>query len=166
MHLTERFNGKDVYLVGTANQSTMLAQRTQKLIEEVKPDTVLVQTSPEWWNNARCLQYVDSQAEMNHYNKELDRHSNLSSFCYYWNNRRWLGLLRLTLYKSLFRYHFGFKDDFDLMRPGLEMKFACESAERVGANLEFMGSSLCKTTWSRLLHETRFNVPEYFMKRF
>ena len=166
MHLTERFNGKDVYLVGTANQSTMLAQRTQKLIEEVKPDTVLVQTSPEWWNNARCLQYVDSQAEMNHYNKELDRHSNLSSFCYYWNNRRWLGLLRLTLYKSLFRYHFGFKDDFDLMRPGLEMKFACESAERVGANLEFMGNSLCKTTWSRLLHETRFNVPEYFMKRF
>lgn len=25
VHLTERFNGKDVYLVGTANQSTMLA---------------------------------------------------------------------------------------------------------------------------------------------
>ena len=38
VHLTERFNGKDVYLVGTANQSTMLAQRTQKLIEELKPD--------------------------------------------------------------------------------------------------------------------------------
>lgn len=32
VHLTERFNGKDVYLVGTMNQSTMLAQRTQKLI--------------------------------------------------------------------------------------------------------------------------------------
>jgi hypothetical protein len=28
VHLTERFNGKDVYLVGTMNQSTMLAQRT------------------------------------------------------------------------------------------------------------------------------------------
>lgn len=25
VHLTERFNGKEVYLVGTANQSTMLA---------------------------------------------------------------------------------------------------------------------------------------------
>lgn len=25
VHLTERFNGKDVYLVGTMNQSTMLA---------------------------------------------------------------------------------------------------------------------------------------------
>ena len=45
IHLTERFNDKDVYLIGTSNQSTMLAQRTQKLIEEIKPDTVMVQTS-------------------------------------------------------------------------------------------------------------------------
>jgi hypothetical protein len=45
VHLTERFNGKEVYLVGTMNQSTMLAQRTKKLIEELKPDTVLVQAS-------------------------------------------------------------------------------------------------------------------------
>ena len=45
IHLTERFNGKEVYLVGTMNQSTMLAQRTKKLIEEIKPDAVLVQAS-------------------------------------------------------------------------------------------------------------------------
>jgi pheromone shutdown protein TraB len=45
--LTERFNGKEVYLVGTMNQSTMLAQRTKKLIEELKPDTVLVQAN-DW----------------------------------------------------------------------------------------------------------------------
>jgi pheromone shutdown protein TraB len=64
VHLTERFNGKDVYLIGSANSSTMLAQRTQKLIEEIKPDQVLVQTSPAWWDNARMLKYVDSQAEM------------------------------------------------------------------------------------------------------
>jgi len=45
IHLTERFNGKEVFLIGTMNQSTMLAQRTKKLIEEVKPDRVLVQTN-------------------------------------------------------------------------------------------------------------------------
>lgn len=77
VHLTERFNGKDVYLVGTANQSTMLAQRTQKLIEELKPDTVVVQTSPEWWSNAKLMKFVDSQEEMNTYSSELDRHSNM-----------------------------------------------------------------------------------------
>ena len=55
----------------------MLAQRTQKLIEELKPDTVLVQTSEDWWNTARSLKYVDSQDEMEKYSKELDRYSNL-----------------------------------------------------------------------------------------
>jgi pheromone shutdown protein TraB len=45
IHLTERFNGKDVYLIGTMNQSTMLAQRTKKLIEEIQPEAVLVQTN-------------------------------------------------------------------------------------------------------------------------
>ena len=55
VHLTERFKGKEVYLVGTSNMSTMLAQRTQKLIEEVKPDAVMVQTSEDWWNNAKML---------------------------------------------------------------------------------------------------------------
>lgn len=42
VHLTERFNGKEVFLVGSVNSSTMLAQRTKKLIEEVKPDEVMV----------------------------------------------------------------------------------------------------------------------------
>lgn len=45
--MTERFNGKEVYLIGTMNQSTMLAQRTKKLIEEIKPDQVLVQAQPK-----------------------------------------------------------------------------------------------------------------------
>ena len=60
MHLTERFNGKEVYLVGTLNQSSMLAQRTQKLIQEVKPEAVMVQTNEQWWNTAQMLQFVDS----------------------------------------------------------------------------------------------------------
>jgi len=35
IHLTERFSGREIYLIGSMNQSTMLAQRTKKLIEEV-----------------------------------------------------------------------------------------------------------------------------------
>lgn len=52
VQLTERYNGKEVYLVGTLNQSSMLAQRTQKLIQEIKPEAVMVQTNPEWWQTA------------------------------------------------------------------------------------------------------------------
>ena len=135
MHLTERFNGKDIYLVGTANQSTMLAQRTQKLIEELKPDTVLVQTSDRWWSNAKLMKYVDSQEEMNTYSPEFDRHSNMQTFDFYYSNRKWLAMLRLGLYNWLFRMHFGFRSETNFLRPGLEMKFACEAAEKVGADL-------------------------------
>ena len=71
VHLTERFNNKEVYLVGTTNSSTMLAQRTQKLIEEVKPEAVMVMTNDRWWKTAKMLEYVDSQQEMDHYNKHL-----------------------------------------------------------------------------------------------
>jgi hypothetical protein len=35
--------------------STMLAQRTQKLIQEVKPDSVMVMADPEWWDSAKML---------------------------------------------------------------------------------------------------------------
>ena len=53
-----------------------------------------------------------------------------------------------------------------MLRPGLEAKFACEAAESVGANLHFVGAELNSSTWTRLHHETRFNLPEYIMKRF
>ncbi len=81
----------------------MLAQRTQKLIEELKPDTVLVQTSEDWWNNAKIMKYVDSQEEMNTYGPELDRHSNMKTFDFYYSNRKWLAMMRLGIYNWLFR---------------------------------------------------------------
>ena len=74
VHLTERFNGKEVFLVGSTNASTMLAQRTQKLIQEVKPDAVMVQTNKKWWDVAKMLQYVDSQQEFSNYHQHLDKY--------------------------------------------------------------------------------------------
>ena len=52
------------------------------------------------------------------------------------------------------------------MRPGLEVKYACESAERVGAQLKFLGPELHPQTWESLIHETRFNLPDYLLRRF
>jgi hypothetical protein len=71
VHLTERFTGKEVYLVGSANKSTMLGLRTEKLIDHVKPDVVYVQTNSEWWDKASKLRYVRSQEEMNEYEDNL-----------------------------------------------------------------------------------------------
>lgn len=73
-HLTERYNNKQVYLIGTSNMSTMLAQRTQRLIKDLKPEAVMVQTCPGWWNTAKMLQYVESQDEFNRYQKYLNKY--------------------------------------------------------------------------------------------
>jgi pheromone shutdown protein TraB len=140
--LTERYNGKDVYLVGTLNNSTMLAQRTKKLIEEIQPDTVIVQTSEDWWNSAKLLQYVDSQEEMNKYRTRLNAYLNKPSIDMYFNNRKWIFLARLALYKNLFDWHFRLGFDFNFWQPGLEAKFACEAAEKVGAKIMFAGGEM------------------------
>jgi predicted SAM-dependent methyltransferase len=103
VHLTERFTGREVFLVGTANASTMLAQRTQKLIKEVKPEAVLVQTSQEWWNTTKLLQYVNSQQEFNHYQKHLSRYQWDKSFNLWKNNfRSYIFWPRFYLYSALF----------------------------------------------------------------
>lgn len=103
---------------------------------------------------------------MDQYAGSLDKHSNMSTFDYYYSNRKWLGLLRLAFYHDRFRGHFKFPPEFQPLRPGLEIKFACEAAEKVGSQLEFMGPELNQTTWERMMHETRMNLPEYFIKKF
>lgn len=143
LHLTERFQGKDVYLVGTCNQSTLLAQRTKKLIEELKPDVVMVQTSQEWANVAKTLKYVDNQDEMNKYAERLDRYLHEPRDSYLWFPfRHWIREARLGVYYLLFRNFFDFAREFRFERPGLECKFALEAAEQVGAKVGFLGAEL------------------------
>lgn len=152
--------------MGTLNNSTMLAQRTKKLIEEIQPDTVIVQTSEDWWQSAKLLQYVDSQEEMNKYRSRLNSYLNKASFDMYFNNRKWIFLARLAMYKTVFDWHFRLGFDFNFWQPGLETKFACEAAEKVGANIMFAGGEMDGETWSRLHHETRMNLPDYLIRRY
>lgn len=85
----------------------MLAQRTQKLIQEVKPDAVLVQTNQQWWDTAKMLQYVDSQQEFAAYNKHLDKYSWVQSFNLWKANSRTSAFwFRFNLYLAAFKYHF------------------------------------------------------------
>lgn len=49
-------SNRSLYLIGTTNSSTTLALRTKKLVEEIKPSTLYVQASKNWWNSARLVQ--------------------------------------------------------------------------------------------------------------
>lgn len=131
----------------------------------MKPDTVIVQAEQDWWTKAKMLQYVNSQDEMRHYDSMLDKLSVSRWTDIYWASRKFISLARLYMYQQLFNWHFGFsKRDYDFMRPGLEVKLACQAAEQTGANIHFAGNEIDNATWDRLNHETRFNLPQYFAR--
>jgi len=69
------------------------------------------------------------------------------------------------MYAGLFRWHFRFGKSLGFYKPGLEMKYACEEAEKCGAKTYFLGTEFNQTTWQRLHHETRMNGPHYLFKR-
>jgi len=131
VHLTERFSGKEVFLVGSANKSTLLGLRTEKLIDHVKPDKVFVMTNEEWWKKASLLKYVRSQGEMNEYEDDLKKDvttwvegshfSDLKKNIFKW---------RFAMYQALLKYHFKLDKRHRVWLPGFEMKAACEAAER------------------------------------
>jgi len=56
-------------------------------------------------------------------------------------------MTKLYLYNLMFRWHFRFGFDFNFLRPGYEVKQACDAAERVGARLRFLGPELDQRTW-------------------
>ena len=70
----------------------------------------------------------------------------------------------MTIYMTVFNWHYGFPYNFTPLVPGLEMKYACEAAEKARSKLSFVGQELNKTTIDRCLHETRFNVPQYLKR--
>jgi hypothetical protein len=119
-----------------------------------------------WWNKAKLLQYVDSQEELNKYETHLNKTLAQMWIEPYWNSRKLIFLARQYFTYFLFQSHFRFGHDFKFYLPGLEVKYACEAAEKVGAQLHFMGSEINPVTYERLYHETRENIINYLIKRF
>jgi hypothetical protein len=128
--------------------------------------SILLITKPSysWWQKAKLLQFVDSQEELNRYEGYLNKEAN-KWLEYYWSSRKFLFLSRWALYWQTFSWHFRFGFEFKFWLPGIEVKYACEAAEKTGAKLEFLGAELNHVTTERLYHETRMNVPHYFWKR-
>ena len=109
------------------------------------------------------LRYIESQEEFDRYSdyfKGVDSFTKMDIS----TSRSLIFYPRLWLLKQALKYHFKF-GPYDPTKEGLEIKFACESAEDVGARLEFMGSELDQQTRDAIYHETRFNLPSYLIER-
>jgi hypothetical protein len=61
VQLLKNDQGQEVCLVGSLNSSTLLAQRTRKLVQDLAPEHLYVMASEPWWQRAQHIR-VQSQA--------------------------------------------------------------------------------------------------------
>lgn len=112
------------------------------------------------------MKYVESQEEFNQYSETLDKFSHPKTFNMWNPTRAPFFWMRYYLYTALFKFHYGFPANYTFLKPGLEIKFALEEAEKQGAKTYFLGGELDQVTWKRLYHETRLNVTNYLYNKF
>lgn len=80
-----------------------------------------------------------------------------------WNpSRAYAFWARFYMYLGLFQRHF--RIPFNIVRPGLEIKYACEESTKLGAKTYFLGAEFNQDTWQRLYHETRYTLIGYLYK--
>lgn len=88
------------------------------------------------------MQFVDSQEEFNHYNKQLDKYSYFESFSIWHPTRATVFWARFYFYSFFFKFHFKIPTNFGFLKPGLEIKYALEEAQKSGAKTYFLGAEL------------------------
>jgi hypothetical protein len=155
--------GKKIYLVGTTNSSTILATRTKKLIEQVKPETVYVHTSEKWYKRASTIN-VENQQQFNRL------HSGFSDLIYFRAQEYPLHMrglyfrFRIMTWMLYMNYYLNLPVDFNPWRPGVEMLWAIKAAEKSGANVKYLGSMFNKFTVASLAAENNISFLRPLMK--
>jgi len=133
--LEDPANGRKLYLIGSTHANTILANRTKSLVNDVKPDSLLVQTNQKWWNMARHVN-ATTQKQMDTFTYDFQkcfpnhRHNNFRGLMFKARLYSWLWSSQLCM---------AFPDDFHPFTPGLEMKYAIEEANNHNANVHFAG---------------------------
>lgn len=76
--LSDPKTGRSLYLIGTTHASTQLAQRTQKLVSDLKPDSIYLQVNETWASKALKIQNVSCQEDFDNYNYILKQANDFS----------------------------------------------------------------------------------------
>lgn len=55
--LEDPANNRKLYLFGTLNSSELLAKRTEKMLDQIDYSSLLVQTTPKWFEHVKKSSY-------------------------------------------------------------------------------------------------------------
>lgn len=161
--LEDPAQGRQLYLIGTTNSSTLLAKRTRELIKSEKPDSIFVQTNEKWWNTVKEFKNINSQKELNLYNPIL---RNTQEWHMENNPRSLIFKMRFYPWLFLLTQMFGFPSSFHPFTPGLEMKWAIEEAQKLNSQIIYGGQEIHSGTLYALRTEKRFDIISLAWKYF
>lgn len=155
IHLTEPFNNSELFLIGSMNRSDIFANRTRKLIQEVKPDTVFVQTEEKWWKGAEMLGHIKSTQEMDLTLKDLQK---ALDYKFPFNLKKAIYDVRWNFFHLFARWLYRIPLDINPFAPGLEVKYALEEATKLNAKIVYLGYEFDKSAAQRFYHENRYTI--------
>jgi hypothetical protein len=142
------------------NISNVLANRTKRLIDQIKPDVVFVQTNECWWKAAKNLEYVKSQDEMDKAGRHLNKLAGVPC-----SLKGYQGV-RFQLFNLFLKYKFNLPIEYNPFLPGLEVKYALEEASKLNSKIVFLGSEFDETTAGRILHDKRTTILKILVNSF
>lgn len=142
------------------NNSSVLANRTKRLIDQIKPDVLFVQTNESWWKAVQHLEYVKSQDEMDKAGRHLNQLAGVPSAL------KGLKGLRFQLFNIYLKFQFNLPLDYNPFLPGLEVKYALEEASKLKSNIVFLGSEIDEVTANRIIHDKRTTVIKTLVNSF
>lgn len=149
--------GRKLILIGTYNTSNLMAIRTQKILEAAKPDKVLVETTPQWFEN---LAKADASLLKDNLSAQSVNEFNVS-FVNYVNNLRHL-IFKMKFYSWLFIASkiFPFADETgNIFRPGLEAFNVAKWAKDHKKDIVFSGDVFNEGVLEALKNEKRMYLP-------
>eukprot|EP00357_Protocruzia_adherens_P027441 CAMPEP_0114989396 /NCGR_PEP_ID=MMETSP0216-20121206/10173_1 /TAXON_ID=223996 /ORGANISM="Protocruzia adherens, Strain Boccale" /LENGTH=357 /DNA_ID=CAMNT_0002352367 /DNA_START=37 /DNA_END=1110 /DNA_ORIENTATION=+ len=146
--------GAELHILGTMNCSNLTARRTRHLIRDIKPDTVVVQSDEGFWDVAKHLDFVESQEEMNVYKDLIDESGRVGLGN---NLRTFFFRVKWGILKSFLNILVGNTYDHNVLRPGLEVKYALEEAQKAGSKVINVGRELDSATYEKLFYEKRMD---------
>lgn len=155
---------RELLLVGTLNASNVLAHRTQKIIDEFEPDSVLVQTTPHWYKGINSDLRREPKTNLDVYKFSSKYANTLPDID---NNARGL-IFKYRLYswklamKTILALPATKSDPFT---PGLEVYKAIDYAVKHKKKVYYMGGMFNDQVISALEQEKRMDFI-FLMRRY
>ena len=148
---------RQLLLIGTMNASPFLAHKTLQTLKDYKPDSLLVQANPDWYDKvAHALRGVENPTQSEVFGVKYNHMKHFVA----WNVRDTIFNIRFWSWFLFFSEYLGLKSkNANAFRPGLEVFLALKEAKEKQIKVDFADSAFGDTVQKAFEQEKRMDLP-------